>query len=117
MNNGVIIKIELNEPKILDKVKNDHFGLFLAQEWKRLISPYTPRRDGALEDTAQVRPFQIEYIQPYSARVYYGKDFNFRKDANPYATYRWDKAAANGGQKDKLIRAANKYLEIGENND
>lgn len=116
MNNGVI-KIELNEPKILDKVKNDKFGLFLAQEWKRLISPYTPRREGTLEDTAQVRPFEIEYIKPYSAYVYYGEKFHFRTDGNPYATFKWDKAAANNGQKDKLIRAANKYLGIGENND
>ena len=116
MNNGVI-KIELNEPKILDKVKNDSFGLFLAQEWKRLISPYTPKRLGGLEDTAQVRPFEIEYIKPYSAYVYYGEKFHFRTDGNPYATFKWDKAAANNGQKDKLIRAANKYLRTGENND
>ena len=59
MSNGTV-KVVLNEPSILNKVKNDKFGLFLAQEWKRLISPYTPRREGILEDTAQVRPFEIE---------------------------------------------------------
>ena len=105
------IKIELHEKNIYDKVQNDRFGLFLAQEWKRLISPYTPRREGTLEDTAQVRPFEIEYIQPYSAYVYYGETFNFRRDSNPYATHHWDNAAANNGQKDKLTRAANKYLD------
>ena len=110
MSNG-IVKVVLNEPSILNKVKNDKFGLFLAQEWKRLISPYTPRREGILEDTAQVRPFEIEYIQPYSAYVYYGETFNFRTDNNPYATHHWDNAAANNGQKDKLTRAANKYLD------
>ena len=109
MSNGTV-KVVLNEPSILNKVKNDKFGLFLAQEWKRLISPYTPRREGTLEDTAQVRPFEIEYIQPYSAYVYYGEEFHFRKDGNPYATFKWDNAAAKNGQKDKLIRAANKYL-------
>ena len=112
MNNGVI-KIDLNEPKILDKVKNDRFGLFLAQEWKRLISPYTPRREGTLEDTAQVRPFEIEYIQPYSAYVYYGETFNFRRDSNPYATFKWDNAAAKNGQKDKLYRTLNNALQSG----
>ena len=110
MSNGTV-KVVLNEPSILNKVRNDKFGLFLAQEWKRLISPYTPRREGTLEDTAQVRPFEIEYIQPYSAYVYYGEKFHFRTDSNPYATFKWDNAAANNGQKDKLARAANKYLD------
>ena len=110
MSNGTV-KVVLNEPSIFNKVKNDKFGLFLAQEWKRLISPYTPRREGTLEDTAQVRQFEIEYIQPYSAYVYYGETFNFRRDINPYATHHWDNAAANNGQKDKLTRAANKYLD------
>lgn len=110
-NGTVKIKVKLNEPSIYAKVKNDRFGLFLAQEWKRLLSPYTPRRDGPLEDTAKVRAFQIEYIQPYSAYVYYGETFNFRKDSNPYATHHWDNVAANSGQKDKLTRAANKYLD------
>ena len=110
MSNGTV-KVVLNEPSILNKVKNDKFGLFLAQEFKRLISPYTPRREGTLEDTAQVRPFEIEYIQPYSAYVYYGETFNFRRDSNPYATFKWDNAAKKNGQKDKLTRAANKYLD------
>lgn len=111
MSNGTVkIEVVLDEPSILKKVKNDRFGLFVAQEWKRLISPYTPRRDGILEDTAQVRPFEIEYIQPYSAYVYYGEDFNFRRDSNPYATHHWDNAAENGGQRTKLTNAANKYL-------
>ena len=109
MSNGTV-KVVLNEPSILNKVKNDKFGLFLAQEWKRLISPYTPRREGTLEDTAIVRPFEIEYIQPYSHYVYYGETFNFRRDANPYATYEWDKAAEKTGQKEKLIKSANQYL-------
>ena len=104
------IKIELNEKNIYDKVQNDDFGLDLAQNWKRLISPYTPRRDGTLEDTALVRPFEIEYTQPYSHYVYYGKTFNFRRDANPYATYEWDKSAEKAGQKEKLIKSANQYL-------
>ena len=110
MSNGTV-KVVLNEPSILNKVKNDKFGLFLAQEWKRLISPFTPKRLGGLEDTAKVRPFEIEYIKPYSAYVYYGEKFHFRTDGNPYATFKWDKTAANNGQKDKLIRAANKYLD------
>ena len=35
---NVKVSIELNMPRILNKVENDKFGLFLAREWKRLIN-------------------------------------------------------------------------------
>ena len=108
--NEVKVNLSLIQKDISKPLNSSKFGLFLAQEWKRLISPYTPRREGTLEDTALVRPFEIEYIQPYSHYVYYGETFNFRRDANPYATYEWDKTAENAGQKLKLVRAANKWL-------
>ena len=111
MNNGV--RIELSEYDFLRVVNNDKFGLFAAQEWKRLISPFTPRRTGTLEDTAIVKPWEIEYIQPYASVVYNGVDFNFRRDANPYATYEWDNAAINAGQGEKLTRAAQKFIDRG----
>ena len=99
------VRIDLNEPKILAKVQNDRFGNFVSQSWKRLIDPYTPRDTGVLQDTAQ--------IQPYSSAVYYMKNAKFQKK-NPYSTYEWDKAAANAGQKDKLIRTINAALQSGQ---
>lgn len=104
------IKIKLNERNIYNKVQNDRFGLFVSHNWKRLINPFTPHRDGPLEDTAQIRAFEIEYIQNYSIYVYNGETFNFRRDTNPYATYEWDKAAEKAGQKEKLIKSINEYL-------
>lgn len=109
MNNGV--RIELSEYDFLRVVDNDNFGLLAAQEWKRLISPFTPRRTGALEDTAIAKPWEIEYIQPYASVVYYGMNFNFRRDANPYATYEWDNAAINAGQGEKLTKSAQKFID------
>ena len=106
------VHIELNEPKILQKVTNDRFGLFVSNEWKRLINPYTPRDTGVMEDTAQIMPFKIHYIQTYATRVYYGKDFNFQKK-NPYSTYEWDVKAAQAGQLDKLYRTINNGLQSG----
>lgn len=38
------IRIDLNEPQIVEKVTNDKFGRFVSAEWKRLIDPYTPRK-------------------------------------------------------------------------
>ena len=103
----------MSEYDFLCVVNNGNFGLFAAQEWKRLISPFTPRRTGALEDTAIVKPWKIEYIQPYASVVYNGEDFNFRRDANLYATYEWDNAAINAGQGEKLTRAAQKFIDRG----
>lgn len=119
MNKGVIIN--LNENDFLKIVDNDSFGLFVAQEWKSLISPFTPRREGILEDTARVNPWEIEYgsfsndpnTAPYAAYVYYGDNFNFRKDNNVFATSHWDIAAVNAKQDEKLIRAAQKFIDRG----
>lgn len=106
------IRIDLNEPKIIKKVTNDRFGLFVSNEWKRLINPYTPRDTGTMEDTAKLHPWQIHYIQPYSTRVYYGYDLNFQHK-NPYSTYEWDIKAEQAGQKDKLYRTLNSALQSG----
>lgn len=138
------VKVELNIPKIVDKVTNDRFGTFLAKEWKRLINPFTPHRFGKLEETVTYRPFEIEYMQDYARYMYYGevyvdpifnasgftndggitwrsrknvkkipsgRRFNYLADPNKHATDHWDQAAEQAGQKQKLIAAANLYLQ------
>ena len=42
------LRIDLNEPRILHKVKNDRLGMFVSAEWYKLITPYTPRDTGEL---------------------------------------------------------------------
>lgn len=106
------VKIDIDQQKVVSKVTNDKFGLFVSNEWKRLIDPYTPRDTGILMQSAKLSQFQIHYIQPYATKVYYGKDFKFKKK-NPYSTYEWDKAAANAGQLDKLYRTINNALQSG----
>jgi hypothetical protein len=82
------VKVELNMPKILNKVENDQFGKFLANEWYRLISPYTPRRTGNLEQTVTIEPFKIKYLQPYAYYVYTGEEMNFSKEKNSLCNLR-----------------------------
>lgn len=89
--------------------KSGELGLEIAQEWKRLIQPFTPHQDGNL-DSPKVTPWEIEYTVPYDYYQYYGEDFNWRKDTNPYATGRWDEAAEKAGQDEKLISAVSKWL-------
>ena len=67
------IRVDLNEPKILQKVTSDKFGLLVATEWKRLLDPYTPKDTGLLMQNAKLSPWQIEYIEPYSAYMYFGE--------------------------------------------
>ncbi len=67
------VRIEFNEPQIMRKVTNDRFGLFVSTTWKKLIDPYTPKDNGLLMESARLRPWEIEYIQPYSAYQYYGE--------------------------------------------
>lgn len=106
------IQINLDEPKIIQKVKSDKFGLLAANEWKRLIDPYTPRDTGMLESNVVLQPFEIHYKQPYSIYVYFGRKMNFQHK-NPYSTSEWDKAAEKAGQKDKLCRTLNAALRSG----
>ena len=68
----VKVDVKLNMPRIMNKVENDTFGMVMAKEWKRLIDPYTPHRDGFLERNILLAPFTITYKMPYSHYVYYG---------------------------------------------
>lgn len=116
------LKIELNEKNILGKVTNDRFGLFVANEWKRLIDPYTPRDTGVLMgitgQTVDLMPFKIHYKAPYSETVYYNPRrvtyITSGSGRNPYATDYWDVKAEQAGQKDKLYRSINRLLKSGK---
>lgn len=55
------------------KLESDELWLYAAQEWKRIISPYVPRRTGQLMQNVQVKPNEIIYKSPYAAYLYGGK--------------------------------------------
>lgn len=58
--------------KAYSKLKNPSFGLFLAHNWKRLINPYTPHREGLLENNVTYEPFLIHYNSEYAHYMYNG---------------------------------------------
>lgn len=127
----------------MQKVTSDDMGLLVSQTWKRILNPYTPRDTGLTEETARIRPWEIEYIQPGSAYVYFGEIYvdpvtgasGFLTDEgwlsrrgvqkvpsgrmmqyqknNPYATDHWDIKAAEAGQLDKLYRTLNSANKSG----
>lgn len=67
------VHVTLNKRKINEKVQNDRFGLFVAQEWKRLIDPYTPHDTGTLQSDVTIRPNEIEYNSRYAHYIYTGE--------------------------------------------
>lgn len=115
------LKVDLNEPQILEKVRNEKFGLLVSNEWKRLIDPYTPRDTGVLMgitgQTVDIKPFSLFYKSKYATYVYFNtrgaKFITQGVGRNPYATDHWDQAAAKSGQLDKLYRALNNALNNG----
>ena len=116
------LRIDLNEPQILEKVTSDRFGLLVSKEWKRLIDPYTPRDTaalmGATGQTVDIQPFKLHYKVPYAEIVYDNpKGVRFITEGsgrNPYATDHWDEKAAAAGQLDKLYRTLNNALRSGQ---
>jgi hypothetical protein len=116
------IRIDLNEPQIMQKVTSDRFGLLVSHEWKRLIDPYTPRDTatlmGVTGQTVDENPFELHYKVPYAEAVYYNrrgaKFITQGSGRNPYATDHWDIAAENAGQKEKLYRTLNNALRSGQ---
>ena len=107
------LRIDLNEPRIREKVTSDRFGLLVSNEWKRLIDPYTPRDTQTMQNNVRFYPFKIHYFTPdYPAKVYYGYELNFQKK-NPYSTYEWDIKAAQAGQLNSLYRTLNDGLQSG----
>lgn len=115
---ATVIKVELDENKIIRKVDNDRFGLLVAKTWRDLIDPYVPYRTGQLAGvegtTVQVSPWEIWYKMKYAEYVYFSNGWDFSKNMHKSATDHWDKAAANAGQKDKLIRTINSALQSGQ---
>lgn len=115
---ATVIKVELDENKIIRKVDNDRFGLLVAKTWRDLIDPYVPYRTGQLAGvegtTVQVSPWEIWYKMKYAEYVYFSNGWEFSKNMHKSATDHWDKAAEQAGQKDKLYLTLNNALQSGQ---
>lgn len=65
------IKVKINKD-VFKKVDGDELGLFASHEWKRIINPYTPHRDGNLERNVEYKPWEFTYLSPYAHYQYGG---------------------------------------------
>lgn len=138
------LKIEnhINIPNVLLKVENPAFWKYAANEWWKLLTPYTPMETGATFETVKVKGEKstglIEYTSPQAhylyrgelmvdpatgssfarfgaKKVYTGKELEISKERHPLASKEWDKAA-EPLQKPKLIRAMQGYIDSGRLN-
>ncbi len=134
----VTVKADINIPKNLAKVQSDEFWKFGANEWWKLITPYTPMETGGMSEHVEIIPKEIEYLDPQAhylhkgelmvdpdtgssyakknaKKVYAGKELNISKAKHSLATKEWDKAA-EPTQKPKLIKAMQEYIDSGRLN-
>ena len=114
---ATVIKVELDESKIIRKVDNDGFGLLVAKTWRDLIDPFVPYKMGQLAgvtgNTVQISPWEIWYRMQYAEAVYKSSDWDFSKEQHLFATDHWDEKAAKAGKKKQLYRTLNDALQSG----
>ncbi len=111
MKINVKASLKLDASAIAGKLtRNNKVGTFLASEWHRLISPFTPKQTGNLIEGKIIKPYAIQYTAHYANRLYYGKKFNFRKDKNVKSTSYWSEKG-EATEKSKLIDAVGKFIE------
>ena len=117
------------------KVRDNKFWEFGANEWWKLITPYTPMETGTTSESVDIKPKEIIYLHPDAhflhkgelmidpdtgsswarkgvKKVYAGTPLEISKAKHPLATKEWDKAA-EPTQKPKLIRAMQGYIDSG----
>lgn len=92
---GVRVKVDISgASKKAEKIcRNERIGIFAAETFARLMTPYVPMDTGTLSQSYTTEPRKVIYNQPYAHRLYEGKGFNFSKEKHPLATAHWDEAA------------------------
>lgn len=135
----VTVEAHIDIPNQLRKIENPEFWEFGANEWWKLITPYTPAATGTMSESVRIKgeigTGLIEYTSPQAhylykgelmidpetgssyaragaKKVYAGKDLNYSAAKHPLASKEWDKAA-EPTKKPELIGAMQDYVDSG----
>ena len=113
MNVSTSIQIDIKPSlKILG---GETFGLFSAQEFRRLVDDYVPMNTGQLAETdVQLKPWEIEYFAPYVVPVYNGGrggNARFKTELHGKACKEWDRAAVRDGKDKNLARSMQGWVD------
>lgn len=97
------VTVTLNKANVLRRIRNgtDNARTMLTENVKKYSDPFTPRDKGNLIDDAKVdtKEGTITYDKPYAKRLWNGIDFNFSKDKNPQATFKWCEKGVDANKK------------------
>lgn len=115
MSITVTVTSQINIPDVMNKINDDTFWTFAANEWHKMISPFTPFRTGMLDQNVDIQPKEIHYNMPYAPLVYHN-NAKFRKDIHPLASREWDAAAVAAGAGDDLVASMQGYINSGRLN-
>ena len=142
---NVSVKVDVNIPKYIGKVRSDILWKAAANEWWRLMTPYVPMDSGNLSTNVKIKPKEVDYVSPHAhyqyegramgpsypikkngetvgfyspkgKRKYYtGKTLVYSKSRHPDASKHWDEKAALS-QKSKLNKFIQNYIDSGRLN-
>lgn len=109
---AVSVRLEgFNSQKTLNRIiNNDRVGLYMANITAKHMDKYVPADTLTLANTRITRPWEIEFVQPYAARVFKGDHFNFSKDKHPLAQAHWDEATQRN-QGTKIAKEMTEYIK------
>lgn len=104
------VQVLIDNAQLCDRILNDSdLWLYAANEWYRLISPWTPMETGMLQEDVTILPGKIKYESSY-AKKQYSTPMHHPIDPNPLATDHWDEAA-KPSQKNKLADSIQAYIK------
>lgn len=61
--------IDISRMRIVEK----ELGLYAAKEWHRLYKKYVPFQTGTLQNTVDIKPWEIKHNTPYAHYQYEGE--------------------------------------------
>lgn len=64
--------VNIDVAGLVSKVNDDTFWLAVAQEYKKQMKPFVPKKNSHLQESARVRPKEVEYWLPYARYIYEG---------------------------------------------
>lgn len=109
------VDVKIYNPKrTVKRILSDKVGAYAAETWGKEFSKYVPMQEGNLDQTRQIEPWKVIYVQEeYAKIVHEGVNFKFSKERHKLARAHWERAAFTES-KDKVARAITKFIKSGD---
>lgn len=101
---------KIDRAGILGFIRGDELGYFAAQSYQRRLTQYVPMQQGVLYNSADVRPWEIEYNQPYARYLYGGIVY-----ATNHPVMEGDRVVGHFSQRGRKKHPTNRALKFDQN--